>query len=328
MDVIWPILGFVSGLALLWIGAELLVKGSVGLARAMGVSPFVIGLTVVSIGTSAPELSSGIRAVLGGIPGLNVGNVVGSNIANILLILGVTALVCPIPVRAGLVRKEVPIMIGVALAGWGVMLGGMIGRFEGALLLVLLVVFLIWSYRQGRRDAPLIEAEVSTGRAEQTLEHPPRLVMGVVLTLIGLVMLKFGADLFVDGAIRIARHIGVSDVVIGKTVVAFGTSVPELAASVAAALRRHPDIAIGNVLGSNVFNVLCVLGVTALIAPLPVSEHIIWIDMAVVLGASLACIPIMWTSRRITRVEGVILIAGYLAYVAGQFVARGPSSVQ
>ncbi len=310
----------ILGLGLLYIGAEVLLKGAVGLAKRLGVSPFVIGLTIVALGTSAPEWFAGVGAVLKGQPDINMGNVVGSNIANILLILGATAVVCPIPTITRYVKREVPIVIAVAVVGFLMMLDREISRVDGLLLLLMLGTFLYWSYRQSRVDAELLAMEIAASDKPVVIKGPGAVFAGVAFTIVGVVVLSVGAEVMVNGAVELAREFGVSEQVIGKTLVAFGTSVPELATSLVAALRKQPDIAVGNVLGSNIFNITLVLGTTSLIDPLPVQDVVLFMDMPVVLVASMACVPIMLIGRCISRWEGILLLAGYLVYIGVSFV--------
>ena len=323
-----PILTLFVGLITLIFGSELLVRGATRLAKSAGVSSFVVGLTVVAFGTSAPELGGSIRAALDGNGGLAIGNIVGSNITNICLILGFTAIVCPIPVRLRVVRSEVLQMIAATVLVMLAMIGPVVPRPVGAAFVVALLVFLLRAYVKGRRVdeqsaerrrvAEELVAEVSAG------VRPP-LILNVVLVIVGIGLLIYGSGMLVSGATSLAEQLGVSDAVIGLTLVAFGTSVPELALSIVAALRREPDIAIGNILGSNVFNILCVFGLTALVSPDPmVVPDGMWTrDLWVMLGSSLACLPIMFTGGRISRLEGVLLLGLYVGYVGALYAMRG-----
>ena len=311
------------GLVLLVLGAEALVRGAVRLAASLGLPSLVIGLTVVAFGTSAPELVTSVRAALAGSPDIAIGNVLGSNVANILLILGVTAAIRPVPVQRSVLVHDTPMMIGVTIFAIALMLpwGGeaVLTRLDGVLLTAGIVLFILHSYLRGKRD-PRLAAEVEEHEAE--VEGPPMpLWRSVVFVVVGSVMLAGGAELLVRGASGIARGLGVPEMVIALTMVAFGTSVPELAASVAAALRRSTAIAVGNVIGSNIFNLLGVLGPTALITSVGVSGDAVSRDVWVVLGVALLCVPIFASRRRIGRAEGVGMFALYCGYIAWLYMS-------
>ena len=309
----------VVGIALLYFGGESLVRGAVRLARSLGVSPLVIGLTIVAFGTSSPELFANLAAVLGGTPELAFGNILGSNVANIGLILGISAVITPIIVRSVVVRREVPVMLLASFALVPVFLGGVMGRFEGAVFVALLATYLWRLFRGGER--PAVEAEFAVeygdqgrGRADGT---------SWLLVVGGLGLLAGGARLLVLGATAIARSWGVPELVIGLTVVAVGTSLPELVTSVVAARKGEPDIALGNVVGSNVFNVLGILGISALVRPLPLPADGGWRDIAVMLGFSVVLLPMLVSGLRLARFEGALLLAGYLGYMTWLFVGGG-----
>ena len=291
-------------------GAELLVRGAAGLAIALGISPLVVGLTVVAFGTSAPELAVSTLAAWHGQAGLALGSVVGSNICNILLILGLSALAAPLTVARQVVRLEVPIMIGVSVLLYLFALGGSIGRIEGFFLFAGVIAYTAWTVRRSRRE--------NRPAAEEGAEAP-HASRGMQLLQIagGLALLGLGSKWLVDGAVAAARYFGVSDLVIGLTVVALGTSLPELATSVLASLRGQRDIAVGNIVGSNIFNILCVLGLTAVVAPagVPVPASALRFDLPVMLAATVACLPIFFTGHRIDRWEGGLFFGYYLIYV-------------
>ncbi len=322
-----PIVWLAVGLITLIFGSELLVRGASRLARSAGISSFVVGLTVVAFGTSAPELGGSLGAALNDNGDLAIGNVVGSNIANICLILGVAALICPIPVRLSLVRREVIQMILVTIAAMLVMIPKHIPRWGGALLFLGLLVFIVRTYRSGKRD-PEQAREMERAAAELSEEVDSGLkgsiLLNIVFAIAGIALLVFGADKLVAGATSVAQMLNVPDAVIGLTLVALGTSIPELSLSVVAALRKEPDIAIGNVLGSNIFNILCVLGLTTLVSPHPmiVPDGMWSLDAWVMLGAALACIPVMFIGGRITRIEGFLLLGLYVVYVGALYVLR------
>lgn len=313
----------VGGIALLVVGAEVLVKGAKRLATAMGISPFVVGLTVVAFGTSAPELGGSLGAVFKDEPGLAVGNVVGSNIANIGLILGVTAVICPIPVRLSVIRKEAVIMVAVTVCAVLLMLGDGAHRVEGAVLVAALLGFVAFAYLNGKRTADGEEASELVRAAQElddeigTSSGDTGVARSIVYVVVGLAMLFFGSDLLVDGAKALATMLNVPAAVIGLSLVAFGTSVPELALSAIAAFRKEPDIAVGNIIGSNIFNLLCVLGFTALFSPVPLeATDGFWNrDAPVMLLLTVACLPIMLVGRNISRIEGVLLLGLYVGYL-------------
>lgn len=306
----------VVGFALLVAGAEMLVRGAVRVAAAAGISSLVIGLTVVALGTSAPELAVSVKAGLAGQADIAVGNVVGSSILNVLLILGLSALIVPLTVDRQLVRLDVPIMIGVSLLTCLLALDGRLGRLEGALLATGLAVYVVWSIRVSRHQADAVpevaHAAVSRG------PHPwTWWVASATLTLGGLGLLVMGARFMVDGAVVLARALGVSELVIGLTVIAAGTSLPEVATSVMAALRGERDIAVGNVVGSNIFNLLGVLGATAVVSPhgVAVAPAALRFDLPVMLAVAVACLPVFLTGFTISRAEGALLLGYYVAYV-------------
>lgn len=323
MPVVWLVLGLVT----LIFGAELLVRGASRLASAAGVSSFVVGLTVVAFGTSAPELGASIGAALNDNGELAIGNVVGSNIANICLILGVASLICPIPIRLGVVRREVIQMIGVTIAALLAMSFGVIPRWAGLVLFAGLIVYVIRTYKNDDQSDPQ-RAELEEASAELAEEVAAGVKMSIplniVLSIVGIGLLVFGADKLVAGATSLAQMLKVPDAVIGLTLVAVGTSIPELSLSAVAALRKEPDIAIGNVLGSNIFNILCVLGLTALVSPHPVAIPAgFWaLDAWVMLGSAVACVPLMFLGGRITRIEGGLLLGLYAVYVGALYALR------
>ena len=318
----------VAGLALLVLGGELLVRGASALARRVGISSLVVGLTVVSAATSAPELAVTVGAVLRDEPGLAVGNVVGSNIVNVLLILGLSALVVPLAVKQRLVRFDLPWMVVLSIGLLLVSLDGRIGAVDGVVLLAAVVLHTVLTVVIGRRGAPVPAAAPSgdrgagggTGGAEDagTEEEPPpaSVPRSVLLVVLGIALLVAGATLLVEGAVSIATSLGVSSLVVGLTVVAVGTSLPELATSVIAVRRGERDLAVGNVVGSNIFNIGVVLGLPALISPggIPVSGAAVALDIPVMLAAAVALLPIAFTGFAVARWEGALFVALYVAY--------------
>jgi cation:H+ antiporter len=308
------------GAALLAWAGDVLVDSSAALARRLRLTPAVVGLTVVAAGTSTPELFVSTTAALHGSPDIALANVVGSNIANVGLILGLCALIAPIPIAAPLFRAEFPVMMAASLALLGVAWSGGIGRGIGAAFLVALLAFLVWSVGMARRDAEAGHA-VSLHEAVERLARQPlvRLLLVIVACFLGL---GFGARLLVDGAVGIARAAGVSERVIGLTLVAVGTSLPELVATAAAALKRHHEMAVMNILGSNIFNVLGILGVTALIHPLSVAPGILWPDVPAMLLLAALLYPLARWDGWLSRPDGALLLSLYWCYV-GWVVFQG-----
>lgn len=310
---------FVAGLAGLVLGATLLVRGASKLALSFGISPLVVGLTIVAFGTSAPEVAVSVGAVLDGRTDIAAGNAVGSNIFNVLFILGVSALITPLVVNLQLIRQEVPIMIGAALLLLLLGLDGRLGVFDAALLAVLMAaytVFLIVQSRRASAQATEYDEEVKPA-AEGAWDS--KLPMQLLLIAAGLGFLVLGSDALVGAAVNFAKALGVSDVVIALTIVAAGTSMPEVATSITAALKGERDIAVGNVVGSNTFNILGCLGLSGLAAGsagLPLAPSLLSFDIWVMLAVSLACLPVFVTGREIARWEGGIFVGYYVAYVA------------
>ena len=295
----------IGGLIGLFLGGEALVRGSVGIARRMAIPPLLIGLTVVGFGTSTPELLVSVDAAWRGVPDIAIGNIVGSNIGNILLIVGLSALVWPITVMGATLRRDTAVMMAAALALVPLFAMAQMGRLAGLILVAGLAAYLIWAYRQPGD----IEAE-DTGETD-----PPSALLSALWVIGGLAALMVGARFLVDGAVNIARGYGISEAFIGLTIVAVGTSLPELATSLIAAFRRQSEIAIGNIVGSNIFNVLGILGVTALIAPIPVASRFLTFDLPVMIAVSLILTALLLTRPVIGRRIGVAMLAGYVAYV-------------
>ena len=315
------------GIALLVVGAEFLVRGASRLASMMGMTSLVVGLTIVAFGTSAPELAVSIGASLSGRSDLAVGNVVGSNILNVLLILGASAAIVPLVVSRQLVRVDVPIMVGVSVLAWVLSMDGSLGRIDGAVLFSLIVAYIfftIWqSRRSNRRDdksAGDDAAATALGASDEseTKTMQPKLWVQCVMIVGGLVLLVTGARAVVHSSVEIARVLGVSELVIGLTIVAAGTSLPEVAASLVAAIRGERDIAVGNVVGSNIFNVLAILGAAAIVAPggsVPISSAVLRFDFPVMTAVAVACLPIFFTGYSISRWEGFLFLGYYIAYL-------------
>jgi cation:H+ antiporter len=293
-------------------GGELLVRGASGLAIKAKVSPLVVGLTVVSLGTSAPELLVSIQAATDGTPDIAMGNVVGSNIANLGLVLAITAIIFPIKIDRLIIRQDWPMMMASSLALFFFALDNKLTFLEGAILFITLIFFTVYLlFRSKWFDTPEPEVEVDD------LKHEAKKTLGrlIALVLIGCVGLYFGSEWFVAGAVGIAESFGVSEHIIGVTLVAFGTSVPELAASGIAAYRQQSDISIGNLIGSNIFNILAVLGITSMITPIPITQNLMDFDIFWMLGIALLLFPIMLFGARISRANGLVLLAVYVSFV-------------
>lgn len=319
-DLLIPSCLILLGLVGLIIGGDLLVRGASKLAAAARISPLVIGITVVSFGTSAPELAVTVQAALAGSPELAVGNVVGSNIANVLLILGAAALIAPLAVQSRIVKVDLPMIFGAALAFWLMALDGVISWVDGAILFAALLVYLVWSIKQGSGEQEEVQQQLSDAAAQKSKQpkggKAMRLAKEGLLLVGGLVILVIAAQGMVAGSTEIARHFGVSDLVIGLTVVAIGTSLPELVASVVASWRSQGDIAVGNVVGSNLFNILAVLGIGAMVAPdgIPVPRDALYLDIPIMIAVTFACLPVFFTGCRINRAEGAVLLGYFIAY--------------
>lgn len=298
------------GILLLYFGAEALVRGSSSVAQRAGIPPLIVGLTVVAFGTSAPELTVSLSAALTGHTDVAVGNVIGSNIFNIAVILALSALIYPPRIHVDLIRRDIPIMIVVSGLAFLCVLCGGVSRLAGCGLVAGLVIYLFASVRSSRGSDSNEVDELTSELPSQT-RHP---VLDWLAIGGGLALLVLGSHWFVEGATLIARSLGVSEAVIGLTIVAAGTSLPELATSVLAAFRRHSDIAVGNIVGSNIFNSLGILGLTAVVHPLH-SEGVRWTDGAVMLGFSLLLLPLAFTGKRLSRTEGVVFLAGYALYM-------------
>ena len=306
-----------GGLFALIAGGELLVRGASSLALAAKVSPLIIGLTVVAFGTSAPELGVSIQSCYQGAPDLAIGNAVGSNIANILLVLGMSALAAPLAVHSRLFKLDIPVMVGAAAALWALgAFDGQLSRMEGIGLAVALVVYFYWTVRTGRQEQKLLEAEL-----DELPDTPPSGALGIGFAvgqvLVGLVLLILGAQFLVDGCVKLALFFGASELAVGLVVAAFGTSLPELVTSFTAALRGKRDLAVGNVVGSNILNIFAVLGITAVVAPdgIPISAGANQFHIPVMLAVSVCCLPIFLTGSAIMRWEGAAMLAFYLAYI-------------
>ncbi len=315
MSVLIPILVLIVGLAVLIAGADMLVRGAAQLARVMGLSAFAIGVTVVAFGTSAPELFASIGAAVQGVPDLAIGNVVGSNTANILLILGVGALIVPIGVHRRVRLVELPIMLAITAGAAVILMDSMISRIEGVILFAGLIGYVIFIVKAHRVD---IESE-----GDEVVTHPKSIWMDVLLIVVGIIGLGLGAKGLVWGSSELALKIGVPAGIVGTTIVAFGTSLPELAATVRAALSKESDMAVGNVVGSNVFNLLSVLGITSLIKPLSMPSDMS-VHVWVMLSVSLFFVLLMFVKSVLSKGIGLIFVGMYVSYIVVSFLGIGP----
>ncbi|MFD1826135.1 calcium/sodium antiporter [Mumia zhuanghuii] len=314
------VLVMVLGLAALVVGAELLVRGGSGLAARLGVAPITIGLTVVALGTSMPELAIGIDAARSDSGGLAVGNIIGTNLVNLLLILGLSAAIRPIALASRTLRFDLPVMTAVALVVFVMGRDGTLTSVEGTVLIVLGVAYTYGVLRAGRADAAERPADTAAGSAATT-GSAARDVLSLV---IGLVVIVIGADLLVSGAIDAAASLGVSDAVIGLTVIAIGTSAPELVTTLLSTFRGDRDLALGNLIGSSVYNIVFILGVTVLAAPgaVPVPDEVLTADLVLMAVVALACVPVFVTGRRISRPEGALFVLAYVVYLGWLIAAR------
>lgn len=303
-----------GGLVLLTIGAELLIRGATALARQFGVSELLIGLTLVGFGTSTPELVSSVQAALAGSPGVAVGNVVGSNIANILFILGLSAAIAPFAVDQKAFRRDGFVCLAATLAAIGVSMTGEFGRIAGLAFLAAITTYIVYAFLSERRDpgSPLTEKHVADAA---TVQGPKAAWLDILMALAGLSLLVIGARFLVTGSINIAANLGVSETIIGLTIVAVGTSLPELVTSVMAAFRGKSGLALGNVVGSNIYNLFGILGLTAVIHPVAAPREIVAFDNWVMLAATLLMMLFAMSKNRISRAEGAMMAAGYVAYI-------------
>ncbi len=307
---------FFLGLIFLIVGAEALVRGASSIAARLGLTPLVIGLTVVAFGTSSPELAVSIKSALAGQANIAIGNVVGSNIFNVLFILGLSALIVPLLVSSQLIRLDVPLMIGLSLSVLLFSLDGILGRIDGIFLVAGLAIYLGFLIYQSRKN--IAKGSANDLQDDGSIKVSGNWFVNTLLVVGGLGLLVLGSRWFVNGAILFAQYMGIDEQVIGLTIVAAGTSLPEVVTSVIAAIRGERDIAVGNVVGSNIFNILGVLGIAGLIAPagIEVSSAIFSFDIPVMIAVAIGCLPLFFTGGVISRWEGVLLLGYYLAYTA------------
>jgi len=324
------LLFLLGGLAMLAIGGELLVRGAVAIAERMGMSPLLIGLTLVGFGTSTPELVTSVQAAMAGSPGIAVGNIVGSNISNILLILGLSALITPIAVGSQALRRDGALVLATALMLVAVGYVATLDRLVGALFLAFLTAYIVFAYRQetagakSGHSAAFEKAEAYDELHDGPIRHQAEAkswaerlgpVLPVLMALGGLAVVVFGGKVLVDAAVSIAKGAGISETVIGLTIVAVGTSMPEFITSLVAALRKHADVALGNIMGSNIYNILGIGGVTGLLSPTAIPAEIVRFDNLVMAAAAFAMLVFAQTGLRIGRLEGAALLAGYGLYL-------------
>ncbi len=321
LEVWLPLAG---GLVLLIVGGELLVRGAVQIASGLGVSPLVIGLTLVGFGTSTPELVTSVQAALAGAPGIAYGNIVGSNIANILLIVGVATLISPMVIASSALKRDGVVMLAVAVVFAALAWVMPLGRLSGTIFIAALAAYVYLAFRQERSAAPaehgaVYDKSLALQELDTALAPPAKparsLLLPALIAVGGLVLVVLGGRFLVDGAISLARGIGISETVIGLTIVAVGTSMPEFVTSLVASLKKQGDVAFGNIVGSNIYNILGIGGATALMAPGAVPAEIAGFDNLVMIGVSLLLVVVAWTGLRIARWEGAVLLAGYIAYV-------------
>ena len=322
------ILLFIAGLVILILGADLLVRGASRLAAAFGVSPLVIGLTIVAIGTASPEIAVSVQAAANGQGDLTLGNVLGSNIFNILFILGATSIVAPIVIAEQLIRKDAPILLGVSLLTLALVFDGNLGPMDGAILLLLLVVYIVFALKQSRSESHKVQNEYAEEYALKEPRTPGSTIINGVFIVLGLGLLVWGSNWLVDSAVQIAKVLGVSELVIGLTIVAIGTSLPEVATSVIAALKGESDIAVGNAVGSNIFNLLGVLGIGSMVSPngIFVAPHVLQFDLPVMIFVALVTLPVFYIDSRISRIEGGLLFSYYIVYMV-YIILRAAESV-
>lgn len=304
------------GLVLLVVGADVLVKGASRLAVAVGISPLIIGLTIVAFGTSAPEMAVSVGAAWSGSADLALGNVVGSNIFNVLFILGVSALISPLIVAQQLVRLDVPLLIAASVVVWLMALDGTIGRLDGVVLFAGIIAYTVFLLVQSRKEKnPMVVAEYDREFGEPNA-NKSSLIMNVALIVSGLALLVVGSHFLVKAAVQVAQYLGVSELVIGLTIVAAGTSLPEVATSVIASIRGERDIAVGNVIGSNLFNLMAVLGLSGAVSPagIPVHDSALAFDIPVMVFVAVACLPVFFTGFVISRGNGALFLFLFVAY--------------
>ena len=323
------ILYFIIGLIVLILGADLLVRGASKIAAAAGIPPLVIGLTIVAIGTASPEIAVSLQAASLGQGSLTLGNVLGSNIFNILFVLGVTALVAPIVIAEQLIRFDAPIMVGVSLLALGLTVDGKLGVFDGVILITGFIAYTVFALRQSRKESAKVHKEYAREFADTEKHTAWNTTRNILFMVIGLGLLVLGARWLVDSATTMAKAAGISELVIGLTIVAVGTSLPEVATSIIAALKGESDIAVGNAIGSNIFNLLGVLGVSGVLAPegITVTTRVLTLDFLVMVFVALVCIPVFYVDDNVSRGEGVLFLSYYVLYTTYLILETSKSSI-
>jgi cation:H+ antiporter len=314
---------FLAGLGALVVGAEVMVRGAASAAARLGISPIVVGLTVVSIGTSMPELAVGVVAAVEGSGALAVGNIAGTNVVNLLFVLGLSALILPLAIEMRTLRFELPVMAAAAVLVWVLAANGVLSRVDGAILMVGAIGYTYAVVRASRRETREATAEFADAYPAGKTAGP-RTAVDIGMTLGGIAIVVVGAEWLVDAAVGLAREFGVSDALIGLTVVAIGTSAPELVTTVISTVRGQRDIAIGNLLGSSIYNILLILGVTCLVPAhgLALPPALVRIDIPIMVAVTLACVPIFISGRRVSRIEGGAMVVAYLAYLTFVLVTQ------
>lgn len=319
---------FLIGLVILYFAAETLVQGASSMALRLGIAPLIVGLTVVAFGTSAPELVVSLAAVYSNSDAISVGNILGSNIANLALILGVSAIISPITVSNAVIKREYPVMLAASILMVGLCFDGEISRIDGAMLVGCMIAYLVYmgvmalkAMRSGKEEAATLDLlQDLDGLGGLESDEPKSNIKDMARVVVGIIGLSAGAKMMVDSSVVIASSLGISQLVIGITIVAIGTSLPELATSVVAALRGESDIAVGNVVGSNVFNILSVLGIVSCIKPIQINPDAVTYDLWVMLGVTLLVWPVMWSGKRIARSEGILFLILYVTYSVWLFI--------
>ena len=316
--MLFTILIFIGGLIILIAGAELLVRGASRLAAAFGVSPLVIGLTIVALGTASPEIAVSIQAAISGQGDITIGNIIGSNIFNILFVLGLSAIFAPLVIAEQLIRLDAPIMLGISLLTYFLMADGILGKPESALLFAGVAAYTVFSLRRSQRENRNVQQEYAREYAQKEASTPRNILKYLLLIVTGLGLLVLGARWLVNAATAIAVALGVSELIIGLTIVAAGTSLPEVATSVVAALKGESDIAVGNAVGSNIYNLLGVLGIAGLSAPggIAIAQNALRIDLPVMIFVAVVTLPIFYIDNRVSRFEGGMLFSYYVLYTA------------
>ncbi len=318
MSPLTPVFIIIGFIALVG-GAELLIRGATRLALTVGISPLVVGLTVVAFGTSAPEAAVSLWSTLTGQPGIAVGNIVGSNIFNILFVIGLSALVVPLLVNQQLIRIDVPLMIAASIIFFLMSLDGKIGRIDGAILFAGIITYTVWAIMKSRSERKDVtdEYESEFGQSESELRRSS-VPTDIIVIIGGMLLLVIGSRFLVTGAVNIAEFLGVSELIIGLTIISIGTSLPEVVTSVLASIRKERDIAVGNAIGSNMFNIMAVFGLTGLVAPngITIPLNALRLDMPIMIVVAIACLPIFFSGHKIARWEGALFFGYYLVYIA------------